>query len=353
LLALTAGCTPAAQSYSIFGLGSVMQVVDYASSAALGQYTRDLVAEVQAAADVTREDSDIARFNAAADEVQVAVSRLTFDMVRYARRAYDLSEGLYDPTAYWSVDLWRFLPRKEGISRPYDRPQAEDGAYPTPDPIYIEAFRRLTDMRKIETIEQDGQYYLVKHQTATTVAGQVYYAALDLGGVAKGYVIECVKRFARDNALTKGYVSFGSSSLLLLGNRKGQAWDLSLTDPRDEAATYCTLHAKDMAVATSGDYQNYYTWQGARYCHLIDVRTGCPMQSDLVTVTVIGGDACLIDALATALTVGGLARLKAFAESDYARQNDLHFVAVYREGDQYKIYATLEVDAHISGQPQI
>lgn len=343
------GCAQKTQTYSVFGLGSLLQVVDFAADADLHTFCEQIVADVQAAVDLTQEGSDLARFNAAVDEERIAVSALTYDLVAKARQAYDVSGGLYDPTAYWSVDLWGFLPRGEQVSAPYDRSRLSDGAYPLPDEQYIAAFAALADMRKIEAIydQTAGIYYLCKHATAVTLQGVTYYARLDLGGIAKGYVVDSIRQYAKAHGIDKGYVNFGSSSMLLLRNRKGSDWDLSLTHPRKEGATYCTLPAKDVTVATSGDYQNYYMVNGVRYSHLIDPRTGRPMQSDLLSVTVLTSDACLGDALATALTVGGLERLKAFVQSDYARDNGVDVIAVYADGTDLAVFSTVEVDKHL------
>ena len=342
----SAGCTPQGQSYSVFGLGSVLQVVDYARNAELEAYCRTLVAEVQRAVNVTDDASDVARFNAAADEETVPVSALTYDVMTKAREAYDLTQGLYDPTVYWLVDLWGFLPRKEGATAPYDRAKTEDGALPLPDERYVAAFRQLTDMRKIEQIHTEGtdDYALVKHGTATTVEGVTYYARVDLGGIAKGYVVDRIRDYCRAHGVDKGYMSFGASSLLLLKNRKGAAWDLSLTHPRgtETNPTYCTLPAMDLTASTSGDYQNYYMVDGVRYSHLVNPTTGRPAGGDLLSVTVLSPNACMGDALSTALTVGGLDRLKAFATGEYAKVNGIRVVAVYRTDDGLAVYSTAD-----------
>ena len=345
------GCTAQGQSYSVFGLGSVLNAVDYSASKALNEYAKGLIDEVQRAIDPTDETSDIARFNAAADEEPIAVSALTYSLLQAAREAYDLTDGLYDPTVYWAVDLWGFLPRKDGTSAPYDRVQNADGGYPLPQEKYVTAFSMLTDMRKIEAKKtEDGQAYLTKHGSAVTVDGVTYYARIDLGGIAKGYVIDGIRAYCTKHGIRKGYMSFGSSSLLLLQNRKGAEWDLTLTHPRatEDKPYYCALPAKDTAVSTSGDYQNYYMVDGVRYCHLIDPRTGMPKTGELLSVTVLGANATVGDALSTALTVGGLDYLKAFANTEYARANGLDFVAVYQEGEQLKVFTTVKVDIQLS-----
>lgn len=347
LVGCLAGCAERAQSYSLFGLGSVLNVVDYSASDALNNYAKTLIDKVQRAIDVTDDTSDVARFNAAADEEPIAVGALTYSLVQKARAAYDLTDGLYDPTVYWTVDLWGFLPRKEGTSAPYDREQTEDGGYPMPDRRYVEAFLSLTDMRKIAATQgEDGTYYLTKHDSAVTVDGAIYYARLDLGGIAKGYVVDCIRTYCSEHGIGQGYMSFGSSSLLLLKNRKGAGWDLSLTHPRaaEDKPYYCTLPAMDVAVSTSGDYQNYYVLDGVRYSHLIDTRTGRPKHGELLSVTVLGGDAAIGDALSTALTVGGLDYLKAFAQSEYAKTNGLQFIAIYEEAEELQVFTTLKVD---------
>lgn len=342
------GCSAAGTVHTYLGLGAVLRLVTYGDDAGLSDYASSLLREVEACIDPTVPTSDVARFNAAEDDEAVSVAALTYRMVTLARSAYDLTDGLYDPTLLHAVDLWRFLPRAEGRTMPYDRTELAEGGYPMPSAEYVAAFASLCDMRRVEAVFDPATdcYTLVKRGSATVVEGQTYYAALDLGGLAKGYVVEELRRYADAHRVRKGYMSFGSSSLVLLTNRRGQAWDLSLTHPRGDG-TYCTLPAADVGVATSGDYQNYYVVDGVRYCHLLDPRTACPMRSDLLCVTVIGGDAAIADALSTALTVGGLANLRAFAEGEYARQHGLQFVAVYMTDEGPSVYATCPVEARL------
>jgi thiamine biosynthesis lipoprotein len=347
------GCTQSAHTYSDAGyFGALLKIVAYSTDKKFDAFVSDvdgLMDGLDAALDEDESGSDIARFNASSDGEKTEVSEETYALFSDAKEIYALTDGAYNPCVYYLVDLWGFSARFSDASSQkhevYDRTFGEDGSYPLPETKYIEAFVKLCDFDKLSASVSDGKYYLEKNGTAVTLDGITYYTKIDLGGIAKGYAAEKIADIMKDAGITRGYVNFGTSSLVLLDNKDGDNWNLTLTNPRrdgDESDVYCSLPLKNSAVATSGDYERYYYTDGRRYCHIIDAATGYPVDNGVATVTVTGGSAEKADAVATALMVGGKEKTIAFSTGAYAAENGLKIIAVFIENGGMKIYSTAE-----------
>lgn len=335
LASFLCGCGAASVRTS-FGLGAVLKLVAYEGMDEWYAYAQTLLVQTERLVDADDPNSDVARFNAAPVGEPVEVDRQVYEMLVLAKQAYDLCEGGYDPTAYWSVDLWGFSPKAQNTSSLLQRDIAS-----LPADERVQAFASLCDLRAI-SLSQEGNAYTLCKSLSQTVDGTVYTVALDLGGIAKGWVVQRLLDKASQLGITKGYVSFGSSSVGLLANAKGKEWDLKLRHPRkDEGQTFCTIPTKNRALATSGDYENYFECNGTRYCHLIDPAQGRPIQNGVHSVTVLGQDAVLCDALATGLAVKGLAYIRSFAQGEAFDSLGLDVVVVYGEADALQCYSTL------------
>jgi thiamine biosynthesis lipoprotein len=129
--------------------------------------------------------------------------------------------------------------------------------------------------------------------------------SLDLGGIAKGYAIDRGLEIIREYRVKAGLIDAGGD-IGVVGDRPGGGpWRIGIQHPRDLEKIAGILRLRNRAVATSGDYQRYFTKGGRRYHHIIDPRTGRPAR-DAVSVTVVGPDAETADALATAAFVLGI-----------------------------------------------
>lgn len=137
---------------------------------------------------------------------------------------------------------------------------------------------------------------------------------LDLGGIAKGYVVDRGMEVLRRAGVTSAVVDAGGD-LRLLGRMEGRPWRVGIPDPGRPDAIAKILELDNVAVATSGDYQRYFTVDGVRYHHIVDPRTGYPAQGSPSFTAVIPGDDMVADAASTAgLVLGAEAGLD-WAES--------------------------------------
>ena len=221
------------------------------------------------------DDSRISDVNRrAADEPVVAGDEL-FRLIQRSLDISVLTRGAFDITY-------------ESIGQHYDFRNRE-----RPDRATVDASRELID------------YRLVRLDQAT---GTVSFAAagvrINLGGIAKGYVVERGIDILRMAGVQNGIVTAGGDSRLL-GDRRGAPWMVGIRDPRVDGEVAMTLPLANEAISTSGDYERYFEEDGVRYHHIISPSTGEPA-SGVHSATVIGPDAVLTDALSTSVFVMGV-----------------------------------------------
>jgi len=275
---------------------------------------RAMLAELEAVASFDKPDSDIGRFNAAKPGELISISPLTAELLKKAKEAHALTEGAYNPAVADLVDLWGFSPRfrKDRLpAMPYDRPQNQDGGIPLPDKNYIEAFKALADFSLVELGgNANTGFYLIKHARDIELNGYNYSQKIDLGGIAKGWGAEKARELLRRYGYAYGYASLGMSSMSLLkravsdeGAPGANMWAVSVAHPDEPSKIALEIFTKDESLSTSGAYDLHYTVEDRRYGHIIDARSGEPAAGEVLSATILGGDAALADALTTALCV--------------------------------------------------
>jgi thiamine biosynthesis lipoprotein len=148
-------------------------------------------------------------------------------------------------------------------------------------------------------------YRLVKlDRAAGTVAFGQAGVRINLGGIAKGYVVERGIDILRKRGIEHAIVTAGGDSRLL-GDRLGRPWMVGIRDPREDGEVAISVPLVDEAVSTSGDYERYFEEDGIRYHHIIKPSTGEPAEG-VHSATVFGPDAVITDALSTSVFVMGV-----------------------------------------------
>ena len=221
------------------------------------------------------DDSRISDVNRrGADEPVVAGDEL-FRLIQRSLDISVLTRGAFDITY-------------ESIGQHYDFRNRE-----RPDRATVDASRELIDYRLVHL-----------DQAAGTVAFAAAGVRINLGGIAKGYVVERGIDILRMAGVQNGIVTAGGDSRLL-GDRRGAPWMVGIRDPRVDGEVAMTLPLADEAISTSGDYERYFEEDGVRYHHIISPSTGEPA-SGVHSATVFGPDAVLTDALSTSVFVMGV-----------------------------------------------
>lgn len=281
---------------------------------------RSVLEKVNGLLSVDGENSDIRAFNEADAGAVLTIDEVTFDALSLAKQAYADTEGAFNPALALSVDLWGFSPRfnEKGYvpEKPYDR---EDYKNFLPEQKYIDAFLSLSDFSETEVYEENGVYCIKKSASIAEVDGTVYTQQLDLSGIGKGYCADMIAEILKDHGFYFGYVNIGGSSISLLKNARKDVgaelgeWAVTVLSPEGNGEYYFEAYLKDVSLATSGSYQQYYEKDGIRYSHILDPYTGAPYQSDVLTASVYGENAALCDAYSTAMCVLGSEKALALA----------------------------------------
>jgi len=127
---------------------------------------------------------------------------------------------------------------------------------------------------------------------------------INLGGIAKGYAVERGASILRGLGVRHAIVTAGGDSRLL-GDRRGQPWVVGVRDPRKDGEVAIRIPLENEAISTSGDYERYFEENGTRYHHILQPATGEPANG-VRSVTVVGPDAVITDALSTSVFVMGV-----------------------------------------------
>jgi FAD:protein FMN transferase len=239
------------------------------------------LAEVEKGMSTYLVDSEISRFNLSTSTGWFAVSAGTCHAVETAQGVSRLSGGAFDVTVGPLVNLWGFGP---ATVEPKPPPQSA-----------IDAALERVDYRLLHT---DCDRPALRKERA-----DVY---VDLSAYAKGLGVDEVADLLEARGIQNYLVEIGGELRLHGVDAGGDRWAIAIETPSGDRRTAGRIVSlSDKAMATSGDYRNFFEYKGQRYSHTIDPRTGRPTHHGLASVTVIADDAALADALATALLVLG------------------------------------------------
>lgn len=222
-----------------------------------------------------KEDSAISKINRDAAAGPVATDSELFHLIERSLDISVLTRGAFDITY-------------ESVGQYYDF-----RARQRPDDATIEAEREHIDYRLVRLDAASGTIRFLKEGVR-----------INLGGIAKGYVVERGVEILRSRGIRHGVVTAGGDSRLL-GDRRGRPWMVGVRDPRKEGEIAISIPLVDEAISTSGDYERFFDEDGTRYHHIIEPKTGKPA-AGMHSATVIGPDAVITDALSTSVFVMGV-----------------------------------------------
>ena len=167
---------------------------------------------------------------------------------------------------------------------------------------------------------------------------------LDFSGIAKGYAVDEVWNLLSEAGLSGYLVEIGGEVRGRGTRADGRDWSIGIETPGETGVTEA-VPLRDAAIATSGDYRNYFEHEGRRYSHVVDPRNGWPVAHELTAVTVISATAAKADALATALLVLGPT-----AGLELAEREQIAALLVVRSADGPTILRTTTFEAARDGQ---
>ena len=263
-------------------LGSPFEITVVAKDSVQGNLFSDLaIAEVKRIENLISDwipTSQISKVNQNAGISPVKVDKEVFDLVERATKISKLTSGAFD-ISYASMDrIWKF-----------------DGSMkemPTPEEI-----------RK--SVEKVGYQNIILNPKDTTIFLKNKGMKLGLGGIGQGYIADKIKVLLQEKGCNSGLVNVSGDINTWGKQPNGNLWTVGIVNPMNKNKVFATFPLDDSAVETSGSYEKYVTFNGKRYSHIIDPRTGYPA-TGIISVSVFAKQTELADALATGIFVMGV-----------------------------------------------
>lgn len=201
-----------------------------------------------------------------------------------------------------SPELFALIQRSLSVSNMTDG--AFDITYDSVGYLYDFRAHKRPDTAAIAAQLDKIDYRLVElDDAAQTVHFKAAGVRINLGGIAKGYAVARVIELLKEQGIEHALATAGGDTCLL-GDRRGKPWIVGIRDPNKEDAIFTRLALENEAISTSGDYERYFIEDGERYHHILQPSTGKPVRG-MRSVTIVGPDATLTDALSTSVFVMG------------------------------------------------
>lgn len=264
------------QSSQVFAMDTVMLLTVYGDRAQDGlDQAEQTIRKLEQLWSATDENSEIWALNHSQGG-WVDLSEDTQAILSRGLELCALTGGALDLTAYSAVQAWGF----------------PTGEYRVPDEAELEQLTEMIDYTQVELDGETGQARLPDGMS------------LDLGAVAKGRLGEVLAQDLKELGVTSALLELGGNVQTVGSKPDGSPWRVGIQDP-DSQGYLAIVEVADQAVVTSGDYQRYFEENGRRYCHIMDPATAAPADSGVDSVTIVGSDGTVCDALSTALYVMG------------------------------------------------
>ncbi len=222
-------------------------------------------------------DSDVSRVNNLAGIEPAVVSPESYKLIELAYHYALISNGAFEPTIGPLIDSWGFLNQE----------------FRLPERAKIEQLLPLVNYQRLELDQAASTIYLPEK-------GMI----LELGGLAKGFILDRAMAVLKNYRVCSAFINAGGDIALLGSRPDGEPWKLGILHPRAEKKILAVLNVSDRAVVKSGDYERHFDRAGIAYHHIIDPQAGKPAR-ELASVTVIAATAAEADALSTAIFVLG------------------------------------------------
>ena len=197
------------------------------------------------------------------------------EMLTCAKTLYERTNGAYDVTAYALCEIWGFYADEQRV----------------PSESEITAALAEIGMDKIEFDQSRVRLNSVK--------------GIDLGSIAKGYSGKAVAQMLAEHDISTAILTLGGNVVTVGEKSNGEPFKIGITDPFDTSDICGYLEVGQANVVTSGKYNRNFESDGKTYHHIIDARTGYPVENGISQVTVLCEDGMWADALSTALFLLG------------------------------------------------
>jgi len=220
------------------------------------------------------DDSELSHLNRAPVDEWIEVSSELYALLQQSEEIYQQTDGYFDPGIGRLIDLWGF--------------GANGGRIEVPKREEIE-----------KAFEDSSIKYLLMEGGRVKKTRNIH---LNLSAIAKGYAVDEIARLIKMSGINNFLVEVGGE-IIASGSNRGDDWVVGVERPDNKKPI--PIVVKDATIATSGNYRNYFIWEGKKYMHIFNPSTGFPANNDLSSVSVIHPQSAMSDAYATAMMAMG------------------------------------------------
>ncbi|MFO8053411.1 MAG: FAD:protein FMN transferase [Candidatus Omnitrophota bacterium] len=293
-----ASCTPSLNKDKFVVSGTYLEVQSLDKRAAKVVYQE--FRRLDSIFNSYKESSESYKLNKSPNKAFKASNEL-IEVIKAAKKYYQLSQGTFDITKAKLYNFWK----KWGK-------ESQDNKFPKA--VKIETLKSFGNINDLE-IDQVNKTIKLKNKDT----------ALDLSGIAKGYMVDKAVEKLKESGIKDALINAGGE-IYCLGKNKGRPWQVGIRGPR--GAIVKKIGISDAAVATSGNYQQVYKQDGKVYSHIINPQTGYPVVNNFLGITVVAKNCMKADILATVFFIKG----KSFTKKVVKKEPSLEVYFVTEKG---------------------
>ena len=297
------GCLESDKSKSILGesMGTTYSVNILGDERVQKDIIEKRLQEINAVFSNWQTDSEISKLNNAPVGEWIQVSEELFQLLQESKSIYIQTNGFFDPSIGHLINLWGF--GTEGGRKGVPMRSEIKKAFANSSLKYVELGDR--QVRKLKDIN------------------------LNLSAIAKGYAVDEVARLIEAKGVKDFLLEIGGE-VYASGTKNGDDWTIGVERPDNKKPIPITLN--NSSVATSGNYRNYFIWEGKKYIHIFNPKTGLPTNNDIASVSVIHHRSAIADAYATAMMAMGSEKAIRLAN-----ELELSVLLIVIKADNYQI----------------
>lgn len=257
---------------------------------------KSYIDELENTLSVTKDSSEVFEINR--DGGRVGLSEAITELLLLSKQAYEKTEGAFDISSFPYTSAWGFTTGENRVPSKEELEINRDSV----------GFCKIDFDENMITLPSNGK--------------------IDFGGIAKGYLGDELARKLKEDGYENAILTLGGNIRVIGKKPDGSLWKIGIADPDNPSFVMGYVSVSDTNVVTSGGYErNFVGEDGVTYCHIIDPKTGFPVDNGIKSVTVIGENGALCDAYSTGLYVMGAEK----ASSLYSLLEGFEYIIVTKD----------------------
>lgn len=273
----------------------------------------------------------------------VLIDSMFYDVVTLSWRVYKSTDGAFDPTVKPLVSYWGFGPERFAHPEEVDN-HAIDSLLELVNfdtlNFILRGYERPLDAFNDPRLKLEFPIFLAKPDPRMQ---------LDFNAVGQGWSVDVVSNFLKSKGIEKYFVEIGGEIRVGYPKPDGSLWRFGIDKPIEDLAQReleAVINLRNKGLATSGNYRKFYEKDGIKYSHTIDPKTGYPVTHNLLSATVVTGDAGMADAMATAFMVMGTDSAIHYLEN--INYTDCSAFLIYSDSGRYNTWVSSDLASKIT-----